>query len=88
MKATGITRNIDALGRIVIPIELRSRLGLDVNTAVEIYTEDDSIILKRYEPADVFTGDTDDLIEFEGKLVSRKNIIALAEKAGYKLDEK
>ena len=48
MKATGMVRNIDSLGRIVIPIELRTRLGMDINKAVEIFTDDDMIILRNY----------------------------------------
>ncbi len=87
MKATGMVRNIDSLGRIVIPIELRTRLGMDVNKAVEIFIEDDMIILRRYEPADVFTGETEDLIDFCGKKVSRKTIKEMAEKAGFTISE-
>ena len=87
MKATGMVRNIDSLGRIVIPIELRTRLGMDVNKAVEIFIEDDMIILRRYEPADVFTGETEDLIDFCGKKASRKTIKEMAEKAGFTISE-
>ena len=55
--------------------------------AVEIFTEEDMIILRRYEPADIFTGETEDLIDFDGKKVSRKTIRAMAEKAGFKISE-
>ena len=87
MKATGMVRNIDSLGRIVIPIELRTRLGMDINKAVEIFIDDDMIILRRYEPADIFTGETEDLIDFDGKKISRKTIKAMAEQAGFKITE-
>ena len=46
MKSTGIVRKVDELGRIVIPIELRRTLDIDVKDALEIYTEGDTIILK------------------------------------------
>lgn len=87
MKATGMVRNIDSLGRIVIPIELRTRLGMDINKTVEIFTDEDMIILRRYEPADIFTGETEDLIDFDGKKISRKTIRAMAEQAGFTITE-
>ena len=49
---------------------------------LEIYTEDDKIILKKCsEPADIFTGSTKDLIEYKGKLVSRESILELSKLA-------
>ncbi len=82
MKATGIVRNLDNLGRVTLPIELRRNLNLDIKDAVEIFVEDDKIILKKYEPSDLFTGDKNDLIEYEGKMVSKDTIKKLAKIAG------
>ena len=49
---------------------------------------DDKIILKKYNPADIFTGeDMDDLIDYKGKKVSRKSIIELAKLAGFEITE-
>ena len=48
MKSTGIVRRIDDLGRIVLPMELRRTMDMAEKDAVEIYTEDDKIILKKY----------------------------------------
>lgn len=48
MKQTGVTRKIDELGRIVIPKEIRKNLGIRDGESLEIYTIDDSIILKKY----------------------------------------
>ena len=44
MKATGIVRKVDELGRIVLPIELRRTLGIDVKDPLEIYVHEDQII--------------------------------------------
>lgn len=55
MKATGIIRKVDDLGRIVIPIELRRVLGIDIKDPVEIFVEDDKIILKKYVPNNACT---------------------------------
>lgn len=57
MKSTGIVRKIDELGRIVIPIELRRVLDIEIKDSVEIFTEGDTIILKKYEPACIFCGE-------------------------------
>lgn len=49
MKATGVVRKVDELGRIVLPKELRNVLQIDKSTSLEIYVENDKIILKKYE---------------------------------------
>lgn len=51
MKATGITRKIDELGRIVIPKEIRRTLRIREGTPLEIFTEKNGeIILRKYSP--------------------------------------
>ena len=72
MKATGIVRSIDKLGRVVIPKELRKTYGLSVEDSVEIFVNDDNqIILKKYEPACMFCNRTDDIIIYEGKSICK-----------------
>lgn len=51
MNSTGIIRKIDCHGRIVLPIELRRKIGIDVGTPMEIYTDGDRIVLTKYIPA-------------------------------------
>ena len=81
MIATGVVRKVDELGRIVIPIELRRTLGIAEKDALEIYTDQDRIILRKYEPACTcsFCGTTDDIVNFKGKAVCRKCIETLRE---------
>ena len=50
MKSTGIVRKVDELGRVVIPIELRRTLGIAEKDSLEIYVDDDQIILKKFKP--------------------------------------
>jgi len=50
LKSTGIVRKVDELGRVVIPIELRRTLGIGEKDALEIYVDDDRIVLKKYKP--------------------------------------
>ncbi|MBE6654954.1 MAG: AbrB/MazE/SpoVT family DNA-binding domain-containing protein [Ruminococcaceae bacterium] len=71
MKSTGVVRRIDELGRIVLPIEIRKNLSIDNRDAVEIFVENDKIILKKYEPACIFCGNADNVIMYGGKLICR-----------------
>ena len=49
MKSTGIVRKLDELGRITLPIELRRTLGVGERDPLEIYVDEDKIILTKYE---------------------------------------
>lgn len=82
MKNIGIVRNLDEVGRITLPIEIRRSLELQQDDPVEIIQEGNRIILTKYQPCDIFSGDTEELIEFHGKKVSKKNIEAMAKLAG------
>lgn len=67
MKSTGIVRKVDELGRIVLPIELRRTLDIAIKDALEIYVEEGTVILKKYEPSCIFCGSSKDVITFKGK---------------------
>ncbi len=67
MKSTGIVRKVDELGRIVLPIELRRTLDIAEKDSLEIYVDDNRIILKKYEPTCVFCGSSKDVLSFKGK---------------------
>ena len=71
MKSTGIVRKIDSLGRFVIPIELRNVLDISTSDSIEIFTDDDKIILKKYQPACLFCGNADDITYYKGKLICK-----------------
>lgn len=81
MKSTGIVRKVDELGRVVIPIELRRTLGIDEKDALEIYVDQEKIILKKYEPACVFCGSADHVQHFRSKLVCKECAQAMAANA-------
>ena len=69
MKSTGIVRGIDALGRIVLPKELRTSMHLDTDTKLEIFVDGDSIVLKKHRPAGScdFCGEVDESsVQFAG----------------------
>ncbi len=74
MKATGIVRKVDELGRMVIPIELRKTMNIDKNDPVEIYVEGDSIIIKKYEPHCIFCGSSENTLEYNDRTICRNCI--------------
>lgn len=71
MKSTGIVRRIDDLGRVVLPKELRQTLHISEKDSLEIYMDDDKIILSKYIPSCtcIFCDEDNDLQEFRGKNV-------------------
>lgn len=69
MKATGIVRKIDDLGRLVLPIELRRTMDVSIKDSLEIFVDGDQIVLKKYEPACAFCGNAKDVVSYK-----RKNI--------------
>ena len=72
IKSTGIIRKIDPLGRIVLPMELRNKLGVKEKDPIEILVDGSSIILKKYNPNCVFCGSSKDLFEYNDKLICNK----------------
>ncbi len=70
MKSTGIVRKVDELGRIVLPIELRRTLNIDIRDSLEIYVDGTDIILCKYEPGCMFCGTASkDMREIGGKFI-------------------
>ena len=74
MKATGIVRKLDQLGRIVIPKELRNTFYLKEDDPIEIFVDGNDIILRKYQPACIFCNDASDVIQYEGKNICKNCI--------------
>lgn len=72
MKSTGMTRQVDELGRFVLPIEIRRALDIKVKDTLEIFTDDNRIILQKYQPACSFCNNADDIVLFSGKRICRE----------------
>lgn len=84
MKATGIIRRVDELGRVVIPIEIRNQFNIIEKDPIEIYVDNDAIVLKKYEKSCIFCGSTENIIEYNGKLICKncsENINTLYKKS-------
>lgn len=69
MKATGIVRPVDPLGRVVIPVELRRTLNIKTDDSLEVFVDGDYIMLKKYEPACIFCGNAEEVTQVNGKNV-------------------
>ncbi|SFJ89663.1 AbrB/MazE/SpoVT family DNA-binding domain-containing protein [Thermoflavimicrobium dichotomicum] len=81
MKAVGIVRKVDHLGRIVLPKELRNIMQIHPQDGVEIYVNGDQIILKKYNPTCVLCGKMDKLFYFREKIVCNGCIQEMAKYA-------
>lgn len=79
MKATGIVRKIDDLGRIGIPKEIRRALQIEERASVEIFTDGDYIFLQRYSPGCVLCGEMDNTKKVKDKLLCQGCIDAMLE---------
>lgn len=78
MKSTGITRPVDALGRVVIPMEIRENLGIKTKDLLEIFVQGDKIVLKKHSDSCIFCNSEDDVISFEDKKVCRECLAKLS----------
>ena len=72
LKSTGIVRYLDQLGRLVIPKETRKVFDLNEGDPVEIFTDGDKIILKKYNPGCHCCGSMDHLTEVLGLKICPK----------------
>ncbi|WDL97899.1 AbrB/MazE/SpoVT family DNA-binding domain-containing protein [Alicyclobacillus sp. ALC3] len=69
MKLTGFVRPVDHLGRVVVPIQLRRYLGIEVLDPVETLVDGDCVVLRKYRPMSVFCGSKNDVTYVKEKAV-------------------
>lgn len=79
MKSTGIIRRVDELGRIVIPKEMRTKIGVKEDTPVEIHVEGDTVVIRRDVSSCVICGSTEGVTEILSKTLCRACIKAIKE---------
>lgn len=79
MKSTGIVRKVDELGRIVLPIEIRRTLDIAEKDELEIFVENERIVLQKFEPSCVFCTASRGLVAFRGKNICKDCLEALKE---------
>ena len=81
MKSTGIVRKVDELGRIVLPIELRRTLDINEKDSLEIYVDEQAIVLQNYEPTSIFCGNVKNVVNYKGKNICQACMKELKKKA-------
>ena len=69
MKAVGVVRKVDQLGRIVLPKSLRKRYQMNEGDPVEILVQGDHIILERYKPKCVFCSNQENVVEYSDRFI-------------------
>ena len=73
MRAIGCVRQIDKLGRLVLPSDIRKSLGIvNGEDSVEFFVEDDTVIIKKYRPSCVFCGSPENILNFNGQTICEK----------------
>lgn len=68
MKSTGIVRKVDELGRVVLPVELRRGFNINEKDGLEIFIEEDTIVLKKYAPHCILCENVKNTVHIKGKL--------------------
>lgn len=79
MKSTGIARKVDQLGRVVIPKELRKTMEIAEADPFEIYTDNELIILKKYQPGCIFCGNAEEVKDVNGKNICEACLMEMKE---------
>ena len=69
MKTTGIIRQLDTLGRIVLPIELRRTLDIGPKDMLEIFVEGNSVILRKFDQDCLLCGSNVNLTPYRDKMI-------------------
>lgn len=69
MKSLGVVRNIDELGRITVPIEIRRKMDLNPGDGVEMFTDNNRLVLQKYAPSCIFCGEADNIISYKDKKI-------------------
>lgn len=72
LKTTGILKKVDDMEQLVIPKELLKYLKMKSDDSVEIFVEDDRLILKKYEPSCLFCNSVENTIRYMGKNICQK----------------
>lgn len=81
MKAAGYLVRVDNLGRIVIPVRIRRAMELQSDSCLELFTEDDRIIMRRYQAVCVFCGSEENLTEYKDKYICPHCLKAITSKS-------
>ena len=69
MKPAGFILKVDQLGRIVIPKAIRTQYHLDLGDSIEVFSDSEGILLKKYHMCCSFCGNGDNLVKFKNTAI-------------------
>lgn len=82
LKTNGIVRRMDELGRVVIPMALRRKMGIGEKELLEIFVVGDDIVLNKFQPSCVFCSNTEDVRNYKGKMVCKLCLTEISRRVG------
>lgn len=82
MRTTGMVRKIDDQGRLVIPMELRRTMDWQEGAPLEIFTDGDKVVLKKYQPGCIFCGSLENVENHKGKNICRACLTEIGKQVG------
>ena len=83
LKSTGVIRRIDELGRIVLPKEIRRNLGIRDGESLEIFVEDEQIVLKKYSKIKDFKEIIESICDLVSNIYDSQFIVTDRDKVVY-----
>lgn len=70
MRPIGCVRQIDKLGRLVLPADIRRSLNItDGEDSVEFFIDKDSVIIKKYHPACIFCNSAENIVTYKNQII-------------------
>ena len=72
LKPVGNITKVDKLGRILIPVNVRRMLGLSEGSQLEVLTDENSLVLRKYIPQCIFCANDEDLIEYKDSFICKR----------------
>jgi transcriptional pleiotropic regulator of transition state genes len=82
LKTRGILRRVDQVGRIVIPMRLRRKMGIQIHDSVELFVEDDRVVIMKYKPTCVFCCSSEEVTDYLGKSVCKMCLTEISKRVG------
>ena len=71
LKPVGNITKVDKLGRILIPVNVRRMLGLSEGSQLEVLTDENSLVLRKYIPQCIFCANDENLIEYKDSYICK-----------------
>lgn len=79
MSDSGIARKVDKLGRVVLPVEIRRSLGIEVGDLIDVSVEGQRVVMRKVASGCTFCDSPEQLREFADRLVCEQCVTRLSE---------